>query len=143
METATGLFNSVNDGFKNINKSTIKSGRSMADFSSGMNDMVRLLESNLTQLFGSGAGGTGGLFGKLFGIIGGIIGGPAGTIVGGAVGGIFDELAGAGGSFDNDVNFKKLRGGNNSTNINVTGRLVGDDIVFLYDDVKEKQKRYF
>ena len=143
LEIAENLLYSVNDGFKNINKSTVKSGRSMADFSSGMDDMVRLLESNLTQLFGSGAGGTGGLFGKLFGIIGGIIGGPAGTIVGGAVGGIFDELAGAGGSFDNDVNFKKLRGGNNSTNINVTGRLVGDDIVFLYDDVKEKQKRYF
>lgn len=146
MEIADNIFKSVGEGLKQVNKHTSDTGRSMKAFSSGMDDMVRMLESNLSELFGSSGGGgnnTGGLFGAIFSMVGGLIGGEVGSSIGGLLGGFIDNSVGNKKSLGDNTNFQNIGSGNNTTNINVTGRLVGDDIVFLYDDVKEKQKRYF
>lgn len=148
MKTADYLFNNINEGFTNIKEHTRKANNEMGVFSGLMNDLNGQMQGILNQLMGSfGGGGGGGIFGSALGALGSTFG-PIGGLVGSTVGGIIDgsvsneptnpyyQAGGAAG------NLKSSRSSGQQT-INVTGRISGDDIVFMYDDKKGEQSRYF
>lgn len=148
MKTADYLFENINTGFTEIKNHTQKANNEMGRFSGLMNDLNFQMQGILNQLMGSfGGGAGGGIFGTALGALGSTFG-PIGGLVGSTVGGIID------GSVSNEPTNPYYQAGGAAGNlksskssgpvsVNVTGRISGDDIVFMYDDKKGEQSRYF